>query len=142
MKFNKNVSSSRTKNRRAHFQATSFERRKLMSAHLSVDLRDKHGVRAVPIRKSDEVQVMRGEFKGQSGKVLTVYRKKWCIHIEKMTKEKINGQVVPAPIHPSNCMIVKLKIDKDRKSLLERKARGRKQVKGEKYSVKEIAQVD
>jgi large subunit ribosomal protein L26e len=39
-------------------------------------------------------------------------------------------------------MITKLKIDKDRKSLLERKARGRKAVKGQKYTAKDIAQVD
>jgi large subunit ribosomal protein L26e len=113
-----------------------------MSSHLSAELREKHGVRAVPIRKSDEVTIMRGEHKGQAGKVLTVYRKRWAIHVEKLTKEKINGQVVPAPIHPSNVMITKLKIDKDRKSLLERKARGRKAVKGQKYTAKDIAQVD
>ena len=28
-------------------------------------------------------------------------------------------------IHPSNCQIVKLKLDKDRKALIERKAAGR-----------------
>jgi large subunit ribosomal protein L26e len=71
-----------------------------------------------------------------------VYRKRYSIHVEKITKDKVNGQVVPSPIHPSNVMIVKLKIDKDRKNLLDRKARGRKQVKGEKYTAKEIAQVD
>ncbi len=30
------------------------------------------------------------------------------------------------PIHPSNVEIIKLKIDKDRKELLERKAEGKK----------------
>jgi large subunit ribosomal protein L26e len=34
-----------------------------MSAPLSVELRNKHGVRAVPIRKDDEVTVVRGTFK-------------------------------------------------------------------------------
>ena len=35
------------------------------------------------------------------------------------------GAQVPVGIHPSNIEILKLKIDKDRKSLLEKKAAGR-----------------
>lgn len=57
MKFNKQVSSSRRKNRKRHFQAPSHIRRKLMSAPLSKELRTKHNVRAMPIRKDDEVVV-------------------------------------------------------------------------------------
>ena len=57
MKLNKLVSSSRRKNRRRHFQAPSHIRRKIMSAPLSKDLRQKHKVRSIPIRKDDEVQV-------------------------------------------------------------------------------------
>ena len=33
----------------------------------------------------------------------------------------ITGQTVPVGIHPSKCVITKLKIDKDRKALLARK---------------------
>lgn len=57
MKFNKQVSSSRRKNRKRHFQAPSHIRRKLMSAPLSKELRTKYNVRAMPIRKDDEVVV-------------------------------------------------------------------------------------
>jgi large subunit ribosomal protein L26e len=46
----------------------------------------------VPIRKDDEVQVVRGTFKGREGKVTTVYRRKWVIHIERITREKVNGE--------------------------------------------------
>ena len=48
-------------------------------------------VNAVPIRKDDEVQVVRGNFKGREGKVVAVYRRKWVIHIERITREKVNG---------------------------------------------------
>ena len=44
----------------------------------------------MPIRKDDEVTVVRGNFKGREGKVVQVYRKKWVIHIERITREKIN----------------------------------------------------
>jgi large subunit ribosomal protein L26e len=50
-----------------------------------------------------------------------VYRKRWCLHIDKLTHEKGSGQQVQIPIHPSNCTITTLKMDKDRKRLLERK---------------------
>ena len=58
MKFNKLVTSSRRKNRKRHFQAPSHLRRKIMSAPLSKELRSKYGVRSIPIRKDDEVQVL------------------------------------------------------------------------------------
>nr|CAH7712821.1 unnamed protein product [Callosobruchus chinensis] len=49
--------------------------RKLMSAPLSTELRQKYNVRTMPIRKDDEVQVVRGHYKGQQvGKVDQVYR--------------------------------------------------------------------
>eukprot|EP00362_Geleiidae_sp_MMETSP1317_P002151 CAMPEP_0201282516 /NCGR_PEP_ID=MMETSP1317-20130820/5857_1 /ASSEMBLY_ACC=CAM_ASM_000770 /TAXON_ID=187299 /ORGANISM="Undescribed Undescribed, Strain Undescribed" /LENGTH=70 /DNA_ID=CAMNT_0047595417 /DNA_START=6 /DNA_END=218 /DNA_ORIENTATION=- len=70
MKQNPEVSSSRRKSRKAHFSAPSNIRRKLMSAHLSTELRNKYNVRALPIRKDDEVMVMRGLFKGHNGRVI------------------------------------------------------------------------
>lgn len=58
MKFNKEVSGSRRKNRCRHFNAPSHIRRRIMSAPLSKELRQKHNVRSIPIRKDDEVQVL------------------------------------------------------------------------------------
>jgi large subunit ribosomal protein L26e len=86
------VSSQRRKSRKAHFSAPSSIRRKIMSSHLSKELRTKHDVRSIPVRKGDVVKVMRGTFKGREGKVLTVYRKKWAVYIEKLTREKTNGK--------------------------------------------------
>jgi large subunit ribosomal protein L26e len=85
------VSSQRRKSRKAHFSAGSTLRRKIMSGHLSKDLRTQYQVRAIPVRKGDTVKVVRGTSKNREGKVMTVYRKKWCIHIEKITREKSNG---------------------------------------------------
>ena len=45
----------------------------------------------MPIRRDDEVQVVRGNFKGRDGKVTDVYRRKWVIHVERITREKSNG---------------------------------------------------
>lgn len=121
MKFSKDVSSSRSKSRKAHFAAPSSIRRKLMAASLSKELRDKYKVRATPVRKDDEVLIVRGTHKGREGKIIQVYRKKWIIHVERVTREKVNGVSVPISVQPSNVVITKLKVDKDRKSLLDRK---------------------
>ncbi|KAL1916465.1 60S ribosomal protein uL24 [Calcarisporiella thermophila] len=123
MKFCKDVSSSRRKSRKAHFSAPSNIRRKIMSASLSKELREKYHARSIPIRKDDEVLVVRGSYKGREGKIVQVYRKKWIVHIERVNREKVNGSTVPIGIHPSKVVITKLKIDKDRKNLLERKDR-------------------
>ncbi|PWZ44949.1 60S ribosomal protein L26-1 [Zea mays] len=48
---------------------------------------------SIPIRKDDEVQVVRGTYKGREGKVVQVYRRRWVIHVERITREKVNGSV-------------------------------------------------
>lgn len=143
MKYNKNVSSSRRKSRKAHFTAPSSVRRKLMSAPLCKDLRQKYNVRSLPIRKDDEVQVTRGHHKSQTvGKVIQTYRKKWVIHIERIQRDKANGATVSVGIHPSKVEIVKLKLDKDRKKILERKNRSRLTEKGKgKHTEEDLAMV-
>ena len=119
------VSSSRRKSRKAHFSAPSHIRRKILSARLSKDLTKKYNVRSIPIRKGDEVKIVRGTYKSKTGKVTTVYRKKWCIHVEKIEKDKANGQKYSIPIQPSNCIVTSLNLaNQSRKDLLERKKRG------------------
>ena len=135
MKTHTSVSSQRRKSRKAHFTAPSGLRRKIMSCHLSKELKTKYDVRSIPVRKGDVVKVVRGTIKNREGKVTAVYRKKWCLHVEKIVREKANGKShfsakllfigtqVQIPIAASNCVITSLKLDKDRKSILEKKKR-------------------
>ncbi|KAL7283350.1 hypothetical protein ACG7TL_002779 [Trametes sanguinea] len=129
------VSSSRRKSRKAHFSAPSSVRRKIMSSSLSKELRAKYNVlhgqacnstkqtRSIPIRKDDEVRIVRGKYKGREGKVTQVYRKKWVIHVDRVQRDKSNGASVPIGIHPSKVVVINLKLDKDRRAILERKDR-------------------
>lgn len=126
MKTHVEVSSSRRKNRKAHFAAPSNIRRKLLSAHLSKELRQKYNVRSLPVKRDDEVVIVRGTFKGNKGKVTQVYRRRWCVYVEKISKTKINGAPYQVPLHPSQLVITKPKLDNDRKDLLARKAAGLK----------------
>lgn len=72
---------------------------------------------------------MRGTNKGREGKITSVYRLKYVIHVERVTREKTNGQSVPLGIAPSKVVITKLKLDKDRESILERIKTGREKQK-------------
>merc|ERR1712088_823777 len=81
----------------------------------------------------DEVQLVRGQYKGQQvGKVVQCYRKKFVVYIERIQREKASGASVYVGIHPSKVCIVKLKMDKGRKEILERRAKGRRDAKGDK----------
>lgn len=93
-----------------------------MSSPLSGDLQKKYGVRAMPIRKDDEVRIVLGVHKGKEGKVTQVYRKKFVIYIDRVTKDKANGTPVPVGIPANNVRIIKLKLDKDRNNTLARRA--------------------
>ncbi|KAI9679552.1 MAG: 60S ribosomal protein L26B [Caeruleum heppii] len=126
-KINSSLHSSRRKSRKAHFSAPSSVRRTIMSAPLSKELREKHNARSIPIRKDDEVLITRGSNKGREGKVTSVYRLKYVVHIERVSREKSNGQAVPIGIHPSKCVVTKLKLDKDRENILERIGKGREE---------------
>ncbi|THU87239.1 ribosomal protein L24 [Dendrothele bispora CBS 962.96] len=123
MKYSADVSSSRRKARKAHFSAPSSIRRKIMSSPLSKELRGKHNTRSLPIRKDDEVRIVRGKYKGREGKVTQVYRKKWVIHVDRVQRDKSNGATASIGIHPSNVVITTIKLDKDRRAILDRKNR-------------------
>jgi large subunit ribosomal protein L26e len=123
MKRSNLVSSSRRKQRKAHFAAPSSQRRRIMSCRLSKDLKKQYKVRSLPIRKNDEVKILKGKGKNKTGKVVQVYRKKWVIHVDKVNRDKQNGQQVFLPIKPTYCVIEKLHLNKDRKDLLARRSK-------------------
>jgi len=111
--------------RKAHFGASSVERRARMAAPLSKELFMRHHVRSLPLRKDDEVRVLRGGFKGKEGKIVQCYRKKYVVHVERCTRDKANGQTIHVGIDASNVEITKVKMDKSRKAILDRKNRAK-----------------
>ena len=62
-----------------------------MSIRLSKQLRTKHNIKSIPVRVGDEVKVVKGKCRDRVAKVIQVYRKKWVIHLEKVTRDKQNG---------------------------------------------------
>ncbi|MEM7818206.1 MAG: 50S ribosomal protein L24 [Candidatus Aenigmatarchaeota archaeon] len=107
----KKVSKKPRKQRKLLFRAPKHLRRKMLSAHLSKELREKLKRRSMPLRKGDEVKIMRGKFKGKIGKVLRVSYKKYRIYVEGCTKKTARGEEKLVAIHPSKVMIVNLNLE-------------------------------
>ncbi|WNY25577.1 50S ribosomal protein L24 [Methanolapillus millepedarum] len=102
------------KQRKARYNAPLHMRQKYMGARLSDDLSKKYNTRSAPVITGDTVLVMRGDFKGVSGKVEKVNLADCVIHVAGVVSTKVNGEEVPRPIYPSNVMITKLEL-KDKK---------------------------
>jgi len=110
------------KQRKFLFTAPLHIRRKLMAAHFSKELKQKYKTRSFPVRKGDEVEVMRGGFKKKRGKISRVDLKKYKVYIEGIMRKRTDGTERQVPIHPSNLRIINLNLeDKRRSKTLERK---------------------
>ena len=116
------IASKRRTQRKLQLGAPSSVKRKLMSSHLNKSLRDQYKIRSLPIKRGDEVKILKGKGKGKTGKVVQVYRKRNVIYVDKVNREKQNGQSVFLPIRPCHCIIEKLLINKDRTKTIEKRA--------------------
>lgn len=110
------------KQRKARFKAPLHKRHKLMSATLSEELRERYGIRSLPVKVDDTVEVMRGDFREHEGKVVKVDRKNYRLMIDGVSVQKPDGNKVFHPIHPSNVLIVELDLEDDlRNDIIDRK---------------------
>ncbi len=120
-------SSNPRKQRKALYNAPLHVRQKLVSAHLSKELRAQTGKRSLPVRKGDEIKIMRGSSTGKTGKVVEVDLKKTKVFIEGIVRKTAKGNEVKIGFEPSNLMITKAEFnDRMRQRILE-KAKSREQ---------------
>ncbi len=109
------------KQRKYLANAPLHTRHKFLSAHLSKELRKKHGKRNLPLRKGDEVLVMRGNFRKKRVKVASINLKKGKVTLENIQRTKKDGTKVNVYFHPSVLQIENLNLDdKERTNILNR----------------------
>lgn len=123
------------KQRKYRHNAPLHIRHKFLSANLAPELRNRFEKRSMPVRKGDEVEVMRGSSKGLRGTVNRVDLRKSRVYIEEIKVKKTDGSEIMKPLQPSNLRIVKLALDdKMRQAVIERaeKKTGKKARKEEK----------
>lgn len=107
------VQSSKTrKQRKAFYNAPAHIRRKMVSSHLSDELRKDFGIHAAQVVKGDTVRVMRGDedVVDVEGKVTQVDTRSGRLVIENVTISKADGTLVARPIHASKVEITKLNL--------------------------------
>ena len=103
------------KQRKALYNAPAHARGKYLSATLSKELRANLGKRTLPVRSGDKVRVLRGDFKGHEGEVLTVDYNSYKVTIEEVTLSKPDGTATFLPVDPSNLVIIDADLKDDRR---------------------------
>jgi len=113
---------------------------KQICATLSKDLRKKYPRRSARIMINDTVKVIRGEYKGLTGKVAKISTESNSIAIEGNKKEKLKGEKVDVYIHSTNTIITSLNTDdKWRLKILEKKSKSK--IKAMKEEAKKKSEV-
>jgi len=108
------------KQRKYRYNAPLHIRQKLIGVHLSKELRQKHKRRTAGLRKGDKVKVLRGQFKGKTGKVERIDLKKLKVYIMGIESVKKEGTKEYIPIEPSNLLVTEFNLeDKKRRAKLQ-----------------------
>ena len=99
---------------------------KQIAAPITKELRKKYSRRNARIMIDDTVKVIRGEYKGITGKVSKISTENNSIAIEGNKKEKLKGDKIDIYIHTTNVIITALNTDdKWRLKILEKKSKSK-----------------
>ena len=108
------------------YRATNQVISKQICAPISKDLRKKYSRRSARIMLEDTIRVIRGEYKGITGKVSKISTDSNSIAIEGNKKEKLKGDKIDIYIHVTNVIITALNTDdKWRLKILEKKPKSK-----------------
>jgi large subunit ribosomal protein L24 len=104
------------KQRKYRHNAPLHIRHSFLNANLSKELRKKYGKRALPLRKGDEVLIMRGSFKKKKAKVSSINLPRLFVELEGITRTKKDGTKVSVKFRPSSLQLSELNLE-DKKRL-------------------------
>jgi len=96
--------------RRALYNADTFERRLRMSVPLSRELRTRFRTRSVPVRKGDTVRVLSGSFVGREERVAKIDRRSYAVTLDNVTVKTAEDKLKVLPIRPSHLVITRLNL--------------------------------
>jgi len=102
------LSTQPRKERKALHNAPVHVRRARIASHLDEPLLLKYNTRSATLRVGDTVRVMRGEYAGTTGKVLTVNSRTGKVTVDGVTVSKAKQTQVARALDPSNLVITKL----------------------------------
>lgn len=90
---------------------------KMFTAPLDEALQEVYGIKRLPVRVGDTVRIIKGEFDGIEGKVLTIQKRNRKLAVEEATLQKRSGENYYVPISVSNIIITKFETDKAGKKI-------------------------
>ncbi|MFH1409841.1 MAG: 50S ribosomal protein L24 [Nanoarchaeota archaeon] len=112
------------KQRKAQQNLPNHRKGKKLHAHLSKELRTQYKTRAIRLRTGDKVKIMRGNFRGKSGKVDHVNTSKSTVCLTGFEAIRKDGTKNMLPFTPSNLLITELTMtDQRRKKRVEKNAK-------------------
>jgi large subunit ribosomal protein L24 len=103
------------KQRTREERAPLHEKHRQVRATLADDLREEYGKRNARVNAGDTVEVLRGDFAGEEGDVVTVDLRDAVVHVEDVTLETADGEDVPRALDASNLRITDLTLEDDRR---------------------------
>ncbi len=123
------ASSQPRKQRKYRANAPLHIRKKFISVALSKPLRKTKGKRNIILKKNDKVKIMRGKFKGKTGKVLSVDLKYSKVVVENIQVTKLDGSKANVKLQPSNLQIIEITERNPAKKNSEKKEKKTKETK-------------
>ncbi len=113
------------KQRKYVARAPPHIKNRFLGVHLSKELRQKHQMRSIRVRKGDKVLVMKGSFTGKTGAVEKVNVIRGLVYVQGIELTRKEGGKIQIPIKAPNLLITELNMtDKRRfkdKLFLEKK---------------------
>ena len=110
------------KQRKFRYTAKLHQRKKMVAAHLSKELRQKLSTkrRSAPLHRGDKVKVLVGDNKGKVGKVTVVDLSTLKAYVEGISQRNAKGIEKQIPVDPSNITILDGDFTKDRLEMIQR----------------------
>ena len=135
------ISSNQPRKQREYLaNAPLHIKHKFLSSNLSKELRKKHGKRNLPLRKGDDVLVMRGSSRKKKAKISEINLRKGFVYLEGIQRTKKDGAKVNVPFHPSSLQIQGLNLDDKKRIFLPQKKEETSQISEDKKTKKKESQ--
>ena len=115
-------SSKVSKQRKYRMNSALHVKRNFLAAPLAPDLKARYGTRNLTVREGDAVKIMKGEFRGVTGKINSVNLRKSTVYVDGAERVRKDGTKSFFPLRPSNLMLIEISVeDKKRAASLTRK---------------------
>ncbi|MCJ7478863.1 MAG: 50S ribosomal protein L24 [Candidatus Nanohaloarchaeota archaeon QJJ-7] len=104
-----------SKQRKFKENAPHHHRKRFLHSHLESSVREKIGTRSVPLRTGDQVEVMRGDFSGEAGRVDDIDTEEGKVYVDGIETESVDESETMVALRPSNLKITRLDLDDEKR---------------------------